>query len=335
MAGMNFAELSSSRVAFGLDLMDTIYMLFSKRFSICLLFCVLYSSPLCLFGQILKKSDTLERALFRNQAPPSKETMVKLGLQAHWDDSGGNQNPSGLHLRFVKIGEEAAAGGRVAVRYRVLAEGAPENKVFAFGTWMLGKELTFDSRDVYVNGQGLLMIHKPKPEQELVTEAGDDEFDIKTVTDTGEPLRYLFERKDGQLRIYGTLIPHPLEAEELGCKLEVLLAKLDATEVLLVVEGFPASEKIPLVLESDGEGASEMMTTNANGHAVMAVFPFSRTKTLGTLKASAEGPGCLPTIVMPWGAASSAAAPASTPPEEKPAVKGHGKNIKSKLGRYL
>jgi hypothetical protein len=305
-------------------------MLFSKRSPICLLFCVLYFSPLCLFGQIFKKSDTLEHALFRQQTPPSKETMVRLGRQAHWDESGGNQNPSGLRLRFVKIGEEAAAGGKVALRYRVIAEGAPENKVFAFGTWMLGKELTFDSRDVYVNGQGLLMIHKPKPEQELVTKAGDDEFDITTVTDTAEPIRYLFERKDGQMRIYGTLVPHPLEAEEHGCKLEVLLATLDATELLVVVEGFPETEKIPLVLESDGEEASEMMVTNADGKGMMAVFPFSRTKTQGTLKASAEGPGCLPTIVVPWGTAASAAPPEPNQADEQPATKAHGKNKKGK-----
>jgi hypothetical protein len=126
------------------------------------------------------------------------------------------------------------------------------------------------------------------------------------------------------------LVPHPLEAEEQGCKLEVLLAKLDATEVLVVVEGFPASEKIPLVLESDGEGASEMMTTNENGQAVMAVFPFSRTKTQGTLKASAEGPGCLPTTVMPWGTAASAVVPETNQANEQSAAKAHGKNKKGK-----
>jgi hypothetical protein len=45
-----------------------------------------------------------------------------------------------------------------------------------------------------------------------------------------------------------------------------------------------------------------MMSSNAEGHAVVAVFPYVAGIAQGMLKASAEGPGCLPYVVLPWGA---------------------------------
>ncbi len=205
-------------------------------------------------------------------------------------------------MRFVKIDEQALPGGHGTARYRVYAEGAPENKVYAFGSWSITNSPTVDPHDFYVNGQGLLMHHQPKPEQEFSFKAGDDELVITAVTDSGIPSRYQLFSRDRQLMIYGTLIPNPNFAEDQGCRLEARIAQPDATAVLIIADRFPAKAKIPLVLESEGSNNSAMLNTNAEGHAVMAVFPYVADKTQGTLKASGEGRQCLPYVVMPWGA---------------------------------
>ena len=238
-----------------------------------------------------------------------------LERQARWDDAGSGDlnltgsrfNPSGLRLIFEKIDEQATQGGRLATRYRMFAEGAPENKVFAFKTWTLDNTLSTDIRDIYVNGQGLLMIHDPTPEQELSLKAGNDELDVMPVTANAEPVRYLLSGRDRQLMIYGTLVPHPVVSVDKGCRLEVRIAQPNATAVLIIADRFPAKAKIPLVLESDGSSISEMLNTNADGHAVMAVFPYVPGKAQGMLKAIAEGPKCLPSVLLPWGAAPPAA----------------------------
>jgi len=72
-------------------------------------------------------------------------------------------NPAGLHLRFDKIDEQVTPGGHSTARYRVYAEGAPENKVYAFGTWFMTNAPAIDPHDYYVNGQGLLMRHSLSP----------------------------------------------------------------------------------------------------------------------------------------------------------------------------
>jgi hypothetical protein len=273
----------------------------------------LFHSTFFSYGQDLKQSNVLNYFNFSGRSTPSKELLTLLERQARWDDAvsgdlnltGSRFNPAGLHLRFVKIDEQALPGGHGTARYRVFAEGAPENKVYAFGSWTITNSLSVDPRDFYVNGQGLLMIHEPKPEQEFSFKAGDDELVITAVTDSGIPSRYQIISRDRQLMLYGTLVPNPVVAEEQTCRLEVRIAQIDATAVLIVADRFPAKAKIPLVLESEGSSVSQMLTTNAEGHAVMAVFPYVAGIAKGQLKASAEGPGCLPYVVLPWGKETS------------------------------
>jgi hypothetical protein len=308
-------------------------MLFPGRLLACLSLCVvLFHYPPIFYGQDSKKrevlkyisTDVIHYARFNNESAPSKELLTQLDRQARWDDAGlGDQNqtgsrfnPAGSHLRFVKIDEQATPGGHGTARYRVFAEGAPENKVYAFDAWSIANSLSHDSRDIYVNGQGLLMLHKPSPEQDLSFNAGTDEFDVTAVTDSAVPTRYLLTSRDRQITIYGILVPNPVVTEDQGCRLEVRVAQPDAAAVLIIADRFPAKAKIPLVLESEGVSVSEMLTTNAEGHAVMAVFPYVAGIAKGMLKASAEGPGCLPSVDLPWGAALPAT---STTPQLEPA----------------
>ncbi|HEY1255134.1 MAG TPA: hypothetical protein VGF01_10170 [Terracidiphilus sp.] len=286
------------------------------RFALPVVCFSLLAFPLAKNGQRSQKAYGLDYVLFKGQPAPSKDLFDTLSRQARWDDESGDLNPTGFHMRFVKIDEQTGADGRITDRYRVYVDGAPENKIFAFGSWPINKPLAFDSHDIYVNGQGLLLLHKPKPEQELSLSEPEDELVVVANTGTAEPVRYIFTRRDGQLLISATLVPHPIKSEEQGCQLEVRIAAPDASSVLLVIDGFPAKEKIPLVLESEDLSLSETMITNEDGHAVIAAFPFIPGKTQGTLRASAEGPGCLPEVRLPW--SSAAQAPASTSPKKKP-----------------
>jgi hypothetical protein len=289
------------------------------RLTLCISLCVFFLTPFICLGQSSKKShlqnlhfktpDEINYIRFRDQPVPSNSLLVLLQHQANWDEAEtGEMNPLGLRLRFQKIDEQVTEGGRKATRYRVFADGAPEDKVFSFGTWPIAaKEFLSDLRDIYVNGQGLLMVHRPKPEQEMSFKAGEDELEVTPATDSAEPMRYLLARRDGQSQIFGTVVPHPVVEVDRGCSIEVRIAQPNVAAVLILIDRFPAKAKIPLVLESEGESVSKELNTDANGHAVIAGFPYVPGKTQGMLKASAEGPNCLPTAVLPWGAATSTA----------------------------
>jgi hypothetical protein len=279
-----------------------------------MLSCALFCFPLQIRGQSFKKSDLFSYSNFGGDAAPSKDLLSVLERQARWDDAAGVFNPSGLHLRFVKIDEQPAQTASAAARYRIFAEGAPENKVYAFDTWTIDKPISADPRNIYVNGQGLLMIHRPKPEQETISAAGADEFDVQLTTIVAEPVRFVLSSMDGQLKVFGTLVPQPVMQDDQGCRLEARIAQPNTTAVLIVADGFPAKEKVPLVLQSEGGTLSETLMTDADGHATIGVFPYLKGMTHGVLKASAEGPNCLPFVVLPWGAAALAAPAVPTAP---------------------
>lgn len=292
-----------------------------------LYFCIFLSSPLVFYGQnskdwtvlnyFSKKPIPISFSLFRGQPAPTKDLLALLGRQAQWDQLG----QAGLNLQrptlsFKKISQTVSPGGQVAERYRVFAEGAPANKIFAFGFWPVAKNFLLDPsniyadptapRDVYVNAQGLLMLRPPKPEQDLLLESAD-EVDVTLTTDSAEPMRFLLDSMDGKLQIFGTLVPHPVVSDDQGCRLEVRIAQTDAKAVLVILDRFPAKERIPLVLESADQVVNEVLTTDSSGHAVIADFPFVPGTERGTLKATAEGPKCLPSVTLPWGPSSQPA----------------------------
>jgi hypothetical protein len=289
-------------------------MLLPGRLIASISLCVLLISPFSSYEQDMKPSSILNYFHFNGEPNPSHEQHVLLEHQARWDDAvsgdlnptGSRLNPEGLHLRFTKIDEQTTPGGQSTAHYRVYAEGAPENKVYSFGTWPMASNLVYDPQDLYVNGQGLLMLHKPKPEQEFSFKAEADEYDVVAVTDSAVPTRFVLASRDRQLMVFGTLVPNPVMAEEQGCRLEARLAQPDATAVLIIADRFPAKDKIPLVLESEGMSSNQLLMTNAEGHAVMGVFPYVAGHAHGLLKASAEGPNCVPYVVLPWGAGPQA-----------------------------
>jgi hypothetical protein len=61
------------------------------------------------------------------------------------------------------------------------------------------------------------------------------------------------------------------------------------------------------VLRSGDSLANDTMETNSDGHAVWAASPIVPGMTQGTMKASAEGPNCMPSVVLPWRAAPNVA----------------------------
>jgi hypothetical protein len=247
------------------------------------------------------KIDGLVYATFPGQPNPKKDLLAVLVLQARWDNGDLSiRNEQHLKLRFVKVDDQATPRGALT-RYRVFADGAPENKVYAWRVWHLGEGPKSESGDIYVNARGLLMTHRPLPEEESSAHVPGGEFTITPEADSAVPLRFDICSRDNQLSIPGTLVPQPIAEQDHGCRLEVRIAQPNASAVLLVADGFPLESKIAVVLESEGQTTNLTMDTDSGGHSIVAGFPYVPGKTQGNLKATAEGPDCLPSVTLPWG----------------------------------
>ena len=125
----------------------------------------------------------------------------------HWDNGGaGNLDRMAVHLRFEQVGEVKTPQGNLP-RYRVFAEGAPENKVYGLSTWVVGKIIDNRDQDVYVNAQGLVMTRRPNPNEEGESQLPGVELYVTPKTTPGEPTRYGVASRDRDVTVNATMPP--------------------------------------------------------------------------------------------------------------------------------
>jgi hypothetical protein len=229
-----------------------------------------------------------------------------LNAQVGWDDAmPGEHNPTGMHMNFVKIDSEAFMQGKTVghfVRYRVLVPGAPQEPVYALAHWKIGGQIQVAYNQVYVNAKGLLMLHRPRPDQQD-KDAVDpaDELDLTLQTAAGEPVRYALTASENNLIVPGTVVPNSIEKEDGNCRLEARLAMPDAEGVLIYADALEPGAEVPFQAISEGESHPGSFHTNAKGHAAAVNLPYVKGKSAGTLKVSVAAKGCSVSIEIPWG----------------------------------
>jgi hypothetical protein len=227
-----------------------------------------------------------------------------LQRQIGWDENQPNgKNPAGLSIQFSKIDETTTSGKRVAY-YRAYVFGAPPDKIYTLTVWKIGSEPHTLSGQVYVNSKGLLMSHKPRPEQKDSDFVGDDEFQMTVQAARAEPVRYALASNDKKFLVSGTVVPFPLEDTDRGCRLEVRLAQPDGSAVLIYADGLHANAEIPFQLLTADEPGTGKFSVNAQGHAVTTVYPSANGKDSGTLRVSLARPECSVSVDIPWGKGS-------------------------------
>jgi hypothetical protein len=219
--------------------------------------------------------------------------------QISWDENRPSEkNPAGLYFQFSKIDEKISSGKRVA-QYRAYVFGVPESKKYTLTVWKVGSEPHLLSSGIYVNAKGLLMVHKPHPEQLNSDFVGGDEFHLDVQAAQAEPVRYSLTSTDKEILVYGTVVPFPREDTDRGCQLEVRLALSDASAVLIYADGLPANTVVPFQLLSVGDPETRKFNVNTQGHAVSTVFPSSYGKESSSLKVTLTTAECSVAVDLP------------------------------------
>jgi hypothetical protein len=229
-----------------------------------------------------------------------------LNAQVGWDDAlPGEHNPTGLHMQFAKIDSEAFLQGKTVghfVRYRILVPGAPQDQTYALAQWKIGGQPQIAQTRVYVNANGLVLLHQPRPDQQDKDAVEpEDELEISLQTAAGEPVRYALTSADGKLIVPGTVVPNPIEKKSGNCRLEARLALPDAEGVLIYADGLDPNVDVPFQAVSEGEAHPSSFHTNAHGHATTVDLPYVKGKSAGVLKVTIAAKGCSVAVEVPWG----------------------------------
>jgi hypothetical protein len=231
-----------------------------------------------------------------------------LNQQVWWDAAAPNkQNPEGLHFQFAKIEETNSSQGQY-VRYRIYLPGAFEDEKYSLGVWKIGTKVTdlrIIANEVYVNAKGLLMTHRPRPDQETKDSVeSSDEVEATLRPARGEPVRLVLSNPKKTLLFTGTVIPHPIESKDGNCRLEARLALEEGQAVLLYVDGLPPNTDVPFHSTSENESLVETFHVNAQGHAVTVDLPSVIGKEAGLLRVSLATKECSASLEIPWGKGS-------------------------------
>jgi hypothetical protein len=229
-----------------------------------------------------------------------------LNNQVGWDDNlPGERNPLGLHMQFTKIDADAFTSAKTVghfVRYRVSVQGANKDQTYLLYMWKIGSQVQLAYGQVYVNARGLLMAHRPHPDQQDKDSVdSDDEIELAFQAAPGEPMRFLLTTSDAKLLVPGTVVPYPISSEDKGCRLEARLGMPDAQAVLLYVDGLAPSADVPFQAISEGEAHPASFHTNARGHAATVDLPYVEGKDAGVLKVSVATKECSVSVDIPWG----------------------------------
>ncbi len=243
------------------------------------------------------------------EVTPSVKTgeSLKADIQQQlgWDDNLPSRvNPARLQFQFLKIGDLTFPQGHVT-NYRAYVHGAAENKKYYLGIWKVGAEINILPTDVYVNANGLLMDHKPRPDQENKDSVEEeDELDLALQAARGEPIRVVLATADGKFMVPGTVVPFPIVSVDKGCRLEIRLASPDAEAILIYADGLPPNTQVPFESNSAGDVGQNNFTVNANGHAAAADLPYVDGKDKGIVKETLTTKECSASVEIPWGKGS-------------------------------
>jgi hypothetical protein len=253
-------------------------------------------------AQASKQSSPPVVLLARPTVKQGDELKADIQKQVGWDDNlPSSENPSGLRFQFVKFGDLNVPQGHV-INYRAYVPGAPRDKKYHLGVWKVGTDIQILPTDVYVNAKGLLMDHKPRPDQEdKDTVEEDDELDLGVEAARGEPFRVILVSADKKILVPGTVVPFPIESKDKNCRLEVRLASKDGEAILLYADGLPPNTVIPFESNSAGEVIQNKFNVNAQGHAVAGDQPKIDGKDSGVVKETLNSKECSVSVEIPWG----------------------------------
>lgn len=228
--------------------------------------------------------------------------------QIWWDSAPATaRNPKGLRLHFTKIDETTKDGSRIA-RYRVRLPGGTEGLKYALSVWQIGtriQEMRTVNGEVYLNARGLLMTHKPRPDQENKESAlNDGEVVVVVRAARGEPGRFALFNNEKNILVTGTLVPYPIVNRGGNCRLEARLASPSGAVILLYADGLKPDSYVPYRTYSENKSHDASFHSDSHGHASSFVLPFVTGRDAGVLKVSLEAKGCSASVMVPWGKGS-------------------------------
>jgi hypothetical protein len=252
--------------------------------------------------------------------------------QANW---GPKASSPGITLTMKEISRQKAATGTI-ITYQLVGTGFPPGVRLVLLRWPLNQNVSPTMGGIVIDASGTAVCgppaptlnaesnapasgssagSTPKPGQQGATAnpgaitatpctktmQANAPVEITTTAAKGEAIRVALIAEDRKNGAATSAVPFPLEGEDRGCKLDIVLGSKDGELVLIKGSGFKADVPFTMGAETFGQKSTLTPKADAQGNFVAAMTPFVPDHDSGDTVVFYQSDACTPTLSFHWG----------------------------------
>jgi hypothetical protein len=225
-------------------------------------------------------------------------SAVCLGQMKGQMEWGEKFNSSGATLVLKEAGRNRASGQTV-ITYNLFVSGLPKDVEYSLWIRLVGSNPQAVA-NAFINKDGLVVNVLSDP----VNNVAEDPINLKVVAGRGEPKQFALIANDGHYRVFGEVVPFPIEKTTGACNISATMMGQNYSVVLVVVNGLQSKEEFQVAQRSGSEVAQTKATAAGDGTYRAIVVPFVKGQSSGKLKFTAIAKACSVDIEVPWGQGS-------------------------------
>lgn len=250
-------------------------------------------------------------------AQKAEQVRLQLGRIARAQFSWGPAiSTAGLSLELKETNRAKTDAG-TAITWQLTGKGFTPDMQLTLVRWPLNERIANIMSDVAVRADGTAVCGSAAPGPSAPADAAaaaapqapsctktmqpGTPISITSTAAKGEAIRVGLEAADGKHVAAVSYVPFPIESEDKGCKLNVILGTKDAEMVLIEGFGFKQDATYMLGSESFGEKHALTATIDQQGRFIAALTPWVPGHTAGDTVIYYQSSTCTPTVSFHWG----------------------------------
>jgi hypothetical protein len=242
-------------------------------------------------------------------------------LQANW---GKSESAPGMSLTLKEIARKETPTG-TEISYHLVGTGFTPDMQLTLLRWPLDKPIEQVMSGIAVNADGTADCGVAAPGPAAPTDAhptpatpastsgphscttimkAGAPITITTTAARGQAIRVALVSSDHKHGASGSVVPFPIQSQNNGCRLSVILGSKNADLVLIEGDGFKQDKTFTLGSESYGKKNGIHAAISPDGHFVTALLPLIPGHEQGNTVVYYQSSTCTPTVSFNWGAGS-------------------------------
>jgi len=249
-----------------------------------------------------------------------KAAQVRMALnrlataQANW---GPPASTPGMSLELKETGRKSTPNG-TEITWQLIGKGFTPDMQLTLVRWPLNQSVARVMSGIMINAAGTAVCGSAAPGPQSPTDAAAAATAplappcTKTVTPgipititgtvaKGEAVRVALVSADHKHGAAVSLVPFPIEGQDKGCKIQVILGSKDAELVLIEGEGFKQDSTYTLGTETFGKRQPLDVIINQQGRFIGALTPWVPDHDTGDTVVYYQSSTCTPTVSFHWG----------------------------------